>query len=678
MNADDRLLLTEDEIIEAVSEDEPNMVKNHIEELEVAGYIRTKVLDDNVGYHARDGLTWSEVKNISDPYKKKILLQMIPNPKTFFVLFNTQKGKAKIISKEIRSWVENPEEKKVVAIVILDNDLTLGDQSAESFADTIGRDNVELFPLSSSNKTTLSSILTYIDAYSTCSGYKMPLIMALANDIQCKKVLKILSHIRYAHLNGRSHLVYGMAWDEADKIYPMLREKKLESGTCIRDFTTDDSALYRLGFVTATEGSLLDEEYPECANAFMYPAEISEEDTPFYRAFHHQDAVRKYIPCPKAVSNNTIALDMIDKNSVYFNTPLILPSGEVYYRKMIINSNAKGADMRDFAFEVNKRGINALVFNQLGLVVYKCGEPQVRMKIKKRWFARVVFYAYKKYALHTAPLVIIGRRKVDRGLGFTYAPRRGRQGPTEIDEGYGPIKTDGVEGLVWTDEFLGHIEDKATAVQKAGRLAAICAQCPQYPGKLTWWTDESTGNQIDHHCRVVDSANDQKGANTILQAMTRAKAEVPLVKASKEKGIDYGLSEPFDDPKEAKKWCLKNLTYNCSEYKRHNNPCTCTGSHGTCIRENSGPGETYIKYRGELRPLYSEAEIRSSPEHGRGNTDARIMPVLTIGTTDHARIMPVKTDIQWGIKDSARVMPATTPAKIVWIVIYKLEKLRKV
>jgi hypothetical protein len=675
MNADDRLLLTEDEIIEAVSEDEPDMVKNHIEELEVAGYIRTKVLDDNVGYHARDGLTWSEVKNISDPYKKKILLQMIPNPKTFFVLFNTQKGKAKIISKEIKSWVN--EEKKVVALVILDNDLTLGDQSAESFADTIGRDNVELFPLSSSNKTTLLSILTYIDAYSTCPGYKMPLIMALANDIQCKKVLKILSHIRDAHMNGRSHLVYGMAWDEADKIYPMLREKKLESGTCMRDFTMDGSSLHRLGFVTATEGSLLDEEYPECANAFMYPAEISEEDKPFYRAFHHEDAVRKYIQCPKAVSNNAIALDMIDKNLVYFNSPLTLPTREVYYRKMIINSNAKGADMRDFALEVNKRGINALVFNQLGLVVYKCGETHVRIKIKKRWFARVVFYAYKKFGLQNAPLVIIGRRKVDRGLGFTYAPRRGRQGPTEIDEGYGPIQTDGVEGLVWTDEFLGHIEDKATAVQKAGRLAAICAQCPQYPGTLTWWTDESTGNQIDHHCRVVDSANDQKGANTFLQAITRAKAEVPLVKVSKEKGIDYGLSEPFDHPNEAKKWCIKNLTYNCSEYKRHNNPCTCTGSHGTCIRENSGPGETYIKYRGELRPLYSEAEIRSSPEHGRGNTDARIMPVLTIGTTDHARIMPVKTDIQWGVKDSARVMPATTPSKIVWIVIYKLEKLRK-
>ena len=684
----DRQLFTVEDIVDLIAIDstiDVDTIQRHMDELESVGYVRTRVLDDLVGYHAKEGLTWSETKNISDQWKKKILLQMIPNPKTFFVLFNTQKGKAKILSSEIKAWATNTDGKKVVAIVMLDNDLTLGDQSAESFAATIGKENIELFTLSSSNKVSVQQILTHIDAYSMCHDYKMPLIMALSNDAQCKKVLQILSHVRSRHEKGRTNLMYGLAWDEADKIYPQLREKKLDNGTCIRDFTTDDSSLYRLGFVTATEGVLLDEEYPECANAYMYPAEISEDDEPFYRAFHHEESIKRYIPCPKSRFNNDIALELLDMKSEYFETPLKLASGELYYRKIIINSNVKGTDMTEFAREITEREMHAMVFNQTGLTVYRNGDPPIRLKIKKRWFASVLFYAYKRFGLHTMPLVIIGRRKVDRGLGFTYAPRRGKVGPLLLDEGMGPITTDGIEGLVWTDMFLGHIDDKATAVQKAGRLAAIVAQCPQYPGALTWWTDEATGHQIDRHCRIVDAANEQVGANTMLQAFERAKVEVPVIPLTKR--IDYGLSRCFDTPKEAKKWCAENLTYPSSEYQLHKNLCTCTGNRGSC-------GTTHIKYRGELRPLYSESEIRASPEHGRGNTDARIMPVtttneigqgantsarimpLTIGTSDHARIIPVNTDIQWGTKDTERLMPVTTEKKIVWIVIYKLDKLK--
>ena len=529
-----RELLTQDDIIEVCVdiEEDYDKIKKSLQELDDIGYIRTRVLEDQVGYHAREGLTWSDIKHIDDPLKKKILLQMIPNPKTFFVLFNTQKGKAKITANEIGKWIHG--EKRVVAIVMLDNDLTLGDQTITSFVEKLGSTNVKLFTLSSSNnKTRIDDVINYIDAFAKYPDKQMPLIMALANPIQCKKVLKIISHVCMRHKSGDPQLVYAMAWDEADKIYPMLRDNCYDvdgQQKCLRNFTSDDdTALYRLGFITATEGSLLDEEYPECANAFLYPAEISPEDEPYYRAFHHPEAIKKYISCGKSKSNNDIALKLINDNITYFKTPITLKSGENYYRKMIINSNAKGVDMRDFAGEVNRLGFNAMVFNQNGLTIYRAGETTVRFKTKNRRFNEVVFYAYKRFDMHMAPLVIIGRKKVDRGLGFSYAPRRGRPPTTIIDKGYGQIETDGIEGLIWTDEFLGNIEDKHTAVQKAGRLAGIIAQCPQYPGSLTWWTNESTANQIDRHCRVVDSANDQKGANTLLQALNRANAAIPVV-----------------------------------------------------------------------------------------------------------------------------------------------------
>jgi hypothetical protein len=683
-SAVNRDLLTQEDIIEvcADTEEQYEKIKIVLEELESAAFIRTRVLEDQVGYHAREGLTWSDIKHIDDPLKKKILLQMIPNPKTFFVLFNTQKGKAKITASEIKEWIHNPDGKRVVAIVMLDNDLTLGDQTAEGFAEMLGHTNVKLFTLSSSSdKTGIDEIITYIDAYSSCPNYRMPLIMALANPIQCKKVLKIISHVRTAHMSGRSQLMYGMAWDEADKIYPMLRDKCYQVDAqqkCIRNFTSDDdTALYRLGFITATEGSLLDEEYPECANAYLYPAEISDEDEPYYRAFHHPEAIKQYIPCGKSKSNNDIALKLINDKLTYFKTPITLTSGEIYYRKMIINSNAKGVDMRDFAGEVNRLGFNAMVFNQNGLTVIKPGEATVRFKTKKRRFNRVVFYAYKRYALHLAPLVIIGRKKVDRGLGFSYAPRKGRLGPTSIDEGYGPIETDGIEGLIWTDEFLGHIEDKNTAVQKAGRLAGIIAQCPQYPGSLTWWTSESTGNQIDRHCRIVDSANEQMGVNTVLQAFTRAKAATPVVAVEKE--LDYGLSDTFDTIEEAQRWCQENLTYSHSEYRRHSESCSNKHCKGGC-------GDTHIKYRGNLRALLSEDEIRNNniADLREGGSKARIFPVTTDfqwGIKRDARVMPVKiqpplNDVGQGANTSARIMPVVAPTKIVYIVIYKRDKLK--
>ena len=74
---------------------------------------------------------------------------------------------------------------------------------------------------------------------------------------------------------------------------------------------------------------------------------------------------------------------------------------------------------------------------------------------------------------------------------------------------------------------MGHVEIKETAVQKAGRLAGIVAQCPQYPLNLTWWTDTETAMVVKRHYELVDATNKQGGCNTIVQALERAKIAVP-------------------------------------------------------------------------------------------------------------------------------------------------------
>jgi hypothetical protein len=82
-----------------------------------------------------------------------------------------------------------------------------------------------------------------------------------------------------------------------------------------------------------------------------------------------------------------------------------------------------------------------------------------------------------------------------------------------------------MEGLIWTDIILGRIEDTNTAVQKAGRLAGIIGQCPQYYGKCTYWTDERTQRDILRHNNIVDEANKLTGC-TVLQAVTRGTVKV--------------------------------------------------------------------------------------------------------------------------------------------------------
>ena len=531
-------------IFENISEDLSlpyDEYKRHIEELIASRYIQCySTEEDRTLYGARPGLKWLEVKALPDPTKRKILLELIENPKTIFVLYNTQKGKAKIIALKLKQWAEDisPTSKPVI-FVMLSNDKTLGDQSLDSFLKTIGENRIKAFLLSSSHKNTIDSITTYIDAYSTNDDYHMPIICALANTKQVGKVLQLANHIQKKNIkNGRKSLQYGFIWDEADQIYPQMRESEKEFDGhpfSIKNILMDnEDILYQNIFVTATEGSLLDDDYPECSNALLEQQELDEEDKPYYRAFHHPESKVK-LRVLKSGSNNEQIQQLVREQKQYFLTPYTLKNGEVYYRKIILNANTKKEDMIELAKDLNKLGVHCMTFNQYGVSVYRKdrspGEKAPNFRIHGERFSNILFFIYKKFALNDAPLAIIGRKKVDRGLGFHYAPRSHRElGSTTVYYKKGTsneesIQTDGREGLIWTDEFLGSIENKDTAVQKAGRGAGIIAQCPQYPGEITYWTDKETASNIDHHNRVVDTVNRLPGANTLYDAVTQAKAE---------------------------------------------------------------------------------------------------------------------------------------------------------
>jgi hypothetical protein len=613
-------------------------------------YICSKVYEDRAIYFAREGLKWAEFAHVDNRLKQRILLVFAKNPKTFFVLYNTQKGKMRIAALEIKAWAHE-REVKPVAFVIVDNDKTLADQSEDGLRKLIGEENMEVFLLSSNSSIKYTEIEKHIDAYDADrrNKYKMPVIVALANDKQMAKVVSLMKYIREVMRDG-SKLRYGIIFDEADKIYPQVRDKAY-GGTTLQHLVVDDEqALYKLGFVTATHGDLLDTKtYPECANAHLYETDSGDIN---YRALHHPDSVIKTVKHPVAMDNNTYAHNILTTNADYFNTPV-----NGYCRKVIVNSNATAEKMGEFAKKCVELNMYAITFNMNGINVYGQGAP-AKFTAKGRKFNEVLFYVYKTLKLHDKPLVIIGRRKVDRGLGFHYAPRTHDE--TTIVGPDGDLVTRDGEGLIWTDIILGRIDDNATAVQKAGRGAGIIAQCPQYIGSVTYWTDERTANTIKRHNQIVDTANSM-GTCSVMQAVGHAEEQHPKIAERR----PYELSpQSFATVEEAKEWALAHTPRTYKNSKGETVEYGRPSAYGLYAADGKTKGTTHILYRKDPRPILTEAEVRGSSDLGYGvASSARVMPVYAL---------PDAADVALGSWAKPRIMPILSgqPATIKYIVIY--------
>lgn len=110
-----------------------------VNELVELGFIEIGTHEDSTLYCARHGLNWSEFVHIDDSDKKNILLLLVRNPITFFILVNTQQGKMRIASLEIKKWSRDKQH-QVVAFIVVDNDKTLAEQSTSGLLDIARKD----------------------------------------------------------------------------------------------------------------------------------------------------------------------------------------------------------------------------------------------------------------------------------------------------------------------------------------------------------------------------------------------------------------------------------------------------------------------------------------------------------------------------------------------------------
>ena len=602
-------------------------------------------IDESDGYMARPGLKWSDFQDLACPVKKQILLYLVDNPKTFFVLLNTQKGKTAIAAKHFTEWTQLNQTTgtKIVPLMFMMNDRTLADQTQE----TLNRvPNSKIFQLSTNANTTESEILTYMDAWvgDNYGDYKTPVILTLPNISQIRKVVRMLDRIKTRVLERGSPLRYAFIVDEFDLVYPLIRDKLLPYIEC-------DAALHKLGFISATDGDALD-EYPECANAHF---ESHGEDSPDFRAFHHADSIVKIVDRPPK-KHNQFAYKVIEDEAAHFNGPL--PNRNNSYRKIIVNGDATRASMYSFARKMTETGQNyCITINMFGVSLFADGNKRRGKSIRGCRLNAVLFWLYKTERLEDKPLYVIGNRKVDRGLGFHYAPRKNDSG--EFDEvvttfdGVDAVSTNG-EGLIFTDLILGIVAKKEMATQKAGRCAGIIAQCPNYSGSVHYWTDQKTANQILDHNRKVDHMNQLSGAYTAQQADTRARAQLAARPAPPSVPVrNYATSpQPFASSAQAKTW-IRGLNLRRQVQGRNGREATeaaYTAANFDLYRYNDqnelvecadSSLATHIKYRGEPRLIPTLEEFNSS------------------------------TDLGWGIQSSARIMPVRVGATIQYIPIYK-------
>jgi len=524
---------------------------NHVEELESVNLLIALKEGDRVLYKARDGLKWANFHHLDCPIKKRILVYLSENPQAFFIVFNTQKGKLGLICKEIKTWMTWPE--RIVGFLYLDNSKDLAQQSLDAMKDRLTEEGFHPFLLSSNSKDTVQNIVHYIDAYEFNMQYKIPIILALANAKQGTKVATLHSHILNKVLATKSALRHGDLFDEADAVYPVLRE-------ILKPYLVDDTtALHRVGWVSATEGSLLDEEYPECANAHQQQEAIDPADEASYRALHLPEAVVHPMEIDRRESNNATALKLLTENAAHFKRAIRLRDGTLYMTKTIINSDGRVTQMEIFALQCLAIGFYALTYNQTGIKLYRrtaAGALSTTVyKTKGKRFNELLFYIFESNGLYDKPAVIIGRRKIDRGLSFNYAPRLGSK-PKIIDGKEGAVHTDGVKGLIWTDLILGKIDDKSRATQKTGRGAAIMAQCPQYPGEIHYWMHPDTARMVKIHNQTVDQRNIIVGSNSALQAQTKAAAIVAAAQPPpKNHEVDPNTFRLFRDEAAARGFC---------------------------------------------------------------------------------------------------------------------------
>ena len=526
-----------------------------------------------------------------------------------------------------------------VIFVIGDNLSNLMDQTIEGFHKLlcaelgIDSDKYEgLKCLKSDEKIKQSDVEDYIGNYYLSHMENAPIkrlppiILALNNKVQIKKVLDIHDNaiVKRIERNSNCPLRSAFVFDEFDKVYRSLRP-------AFKPILVDNpKGVFTVLGVTGSEDGVCD-EFPEWATSNLVRVEVDSEKQKNHRGIHHSEAVIHLYKQSGSVSNSSYALNIIKTNLASFTEARVNPrDGSLYYPKSIILADSRIASHKTLATQLLTLGFHVILQNESNLKVrlVNGSSDWKPWSIRKKVVRNELYNMFNELNLWSKPVALIGNKKLDRGLGYHYAPPSGGK------------------GLIWTDEIMGHIHGDASRVQKISRIHGVIGQCDDYPNQLHFWVDERTELTVRNENGIIKSLHENyHGFHSLGERLDYARKVTPMVK----KSSNYLVSESFATQEEAKAWFLSEKVrlvmlpaYGCTKCGLYLEDATEPINKKDAVPEGT-PGITKFPYRNELKQIMTEKKPRETDDIGRGsNTSARITPVFVEGIIRFVVIYIVK------------------------------------
>ena len=439
------------------------------------------------------------------------------------IVLGAQKTKTAQMMKVIKYRIsQEPTLKYVVPIMFLMNDLNGKTQITLRFIEEVMADSaVELFIFASGKfeitdemkqkipniesriKTNpdSESIKNYLELYSL-GRRGMPIIISLPNDTQLDKVISSV----YKPINVLPNLEHMTLIDEADEVYKDKFRNKILPYICLPNTTIPTSKNTGVYFTTASHDDFI-EKYPEVQEAEQLPIVLDDIVKQYYRDIDHPDSINP-VPTLRQQSEKKeggIITRVAETNGKYAERIIRDHPDHFFgkvkdsYRNIIIHADFENSKQVDLAHILAALGIGSIVINQSGfrIIFPKInGQPEladisIKAKSMKGKQLNEQLYAMVNNPLHSslksAPLAMIGHKKIRRALTYHSAPRK---------------ETD-LRCLLFTDIIVGHIEISALAVQVLGRLNGVIAHRPEYCGNLWYWVDQRTREMVLRQVRIV-------------------------------------------------------------------------------------------------------------------------------------------------------------------------------
>jgi hypothetical protein len=474
----------------------------------------------------------------------------------FTIILGAQKTKTAQIIRRIKKFLSYIDRTtKIVPILYLLNDLELKEQTVIRFInDILKQYNAELFICSSGNNNNIpeelqnivhtnpkeNELTNHIELYAL-NKRKMPIIISLPNNKQIKKIAtSVLDEV--IRLNREtSNIRYSIFIDEADNVYPNIR-KVLKSYILNNDEENDIFPVEELEgiyFITASHDDFI-YQFPEVREAEQLDIELDDGVNEYYRDIDHSDAqipiknIRQKID----ESNNEFVIRIIKDYITHFTE-------KIYdmWRKIIVYSDFENEKQKRLAKELTKLGFCCITINQQGFILFSSEQSpencQIQsnqpnnieikeLKIKKNDLnlkgksmnSRIHYLIQNYNILKSGPIIIIANKKLDRAITYHDVPRN-RELPANI----------------FTDIIVGYIKDLKKAVQVIGRINGVIGHHTQYCGKLWFWIDQRTYQQVLRQVRKVKHIED----NSIVPT--------PIVYLNEQADNDISIEE-ITDPKD--------------------------------------------------------------------------------------------------------------------------------